>query len=326
MYYFAYGSNMNCEQMAYRCPGAVKVDNSMLWNYALVERQFADIEYKEGSWVNGVLWEITAEDLRSLDRYEGYPKFYTRHLADIFFDGCTVGAIVYEMTPAAKELRNGKSYSPEYRKICSEGAEMNGIKNEFKIRRENMSNHSEFIILAGCGHPYGGEGIIINDILSLNEKGGWTLEKGERLLYWANERMENALLMFSLYCDSEYFAALRIRAEKLFAVSLFEHGIDTDNDRHITKTALQELYDENKRLLQKSSVKIVGVQLGTSCGTGIDAAYLKDEFLNTVKAYDLKNYEYCETICGRYQGGFSETPHEYVRKIDAALPVKTSCS
>lgn len=315
MYYFAYGSNMNCEQMAYRCPGAVKIDNGMLMNYALIERQFADIEFKDGSWVNGVLWEITEIDLHSLDRYEGYPKFYTRHLADIIFDGRKAGAVVYEMTPAARELRNGKPYSPEYRKICSDGAEMNGIENEFKIRRETMSNHSDFIILAGCGHPYGGEGLIINDILSQHEKGGWYLEKGERILYWANERMEDALLMFSLYCDASYFTGLRRRAENLFAVSLFEHGIDTDNDRHITKPALQELYDENKRLLQASSVKIVGVQLGTSCGTGFDAVHLKNEFLNTVKTYDLKNYEYCETICGRYWGSFSKMPREFTRNM-----------
>lgn len=136
MYYFAYGSNMNQDDMAYRCPGAVKAGNGMLWDYTLVERQFADIDYKAGSWVDGVLWEISEDNLRSLDHYEGYPRFYNRHLADIGFDGRIVGAIVYEMTPSAKLEHDGIPYSLTYRRICSEGAIANGIEDEFKLKEE----------------------------------------------------------------------------------------------------------------------------------------------------------------------------------------------
>ena len=59
-YYFAYGSNMNLDQMKYRCPDAEVVENVRL----------------EGSHVDGVLWKITEKCERSLDLYEGYPQLY----------------------------------------------------------------------------------------------------------------------------------------------------------------------------------------------------------------------------------------------------------
>ena len=37
-YYFAYGSNMNLEQMKYRCPAAEVVENVRLENYRLAFR------------------------------------------------------------------------------------------------------------------------------------------------------------------------------------------------------------------------------------------------------------------------------------------------
>ncbi len=134
MYYFAYGSNMNSEQMDYRCPGAVTTGHGILWDYALVERKYADIECSPGAWGHGLLWEISDENLRSLDRYEGCPEIYRRCLADIIFDGRKVRAAVYEMTPAAKRERDGIPYSPEYRKLCSDGAVKNGIKDAFKVK------------------------------------------------------------------------------------------------------------------------------------------------------------------------------------------------
>ncbi|MFR3411141.1 MAG: gamma-glutamylcyclotransferase family protein [Coprococcus sp.] len=38
-YYFAYGSNMNLEQMKYRCPAAEVVENVRLENYRLAFRE-----------------------------------------------------------------------------------------------------------------------------------------------------------------------------------------------------------------------------------------------------------------------------------------------
>lgn len=80
--YFCYGSNLNIEQMAVRCPDAKPIKKVILKDYKL---QFcgknlgvATIEPCIGSEVVGGLWEITERCLVALDRYEGYPRLYNR--------------------------------------------------------------------------------------------------------------------------------------------------------------------------------------------------------------------------------------------------------
>ena len=76
--YFAYGSNINLEQMSYRCPDACVVGPVSLENYELLFREsgVATIGPKEGATVHGLLWQLTPDCERSLDRYEGYPHLY----------------------------------------------------------------------------------------------------------------------------------------------------------------------------------------------------------------------------------------------------------
>ena len=81
-YYFAYGSNMNLDQMAYRCPAAFVVENVKLDGYRLTfcgrgkGSGVATILPEEGSRVEGVLWKLTPECEKRLDFYEGYPHLY----------------------------------------------------------------------------------------------------------------------------------------------------------------------------------------------------------------------------------------------------------
>lgn len=133
MHYFAYGSNMNPKQMSHRCPDAVPLGPAVLRDYVLVERKFADIDRKPGKQVNGMLWDISDNNLRALDRYEGYPELYIRYDVAVIFSGLTLKAIVYEMTEPCKRERNGITYSPAYRNICSVGAAMNRIENAFEL-------------------------------------------------------------------------------------------------------------------------------------------------------------------------------------------------
>ena len=62
--YFAYGSNMNLNQMAFRCPDAEVVESVRLEGYRLAFRTngggngVATILPEEGSYVDGVLWRI----------------------------------------------------------------------------------------------------------------------------------------------------------------------------------------------------------------------------------------------------------------------------
>ena len=130
-YYFAYGSNMNDEQMKFRCPGSKKVCPAVLKNYKLVERKYADIEKCPNSTVDGLLWIISDENLKNLDRYEGYPNVYYRHDVTINIGKKNLTAIAYQMTPETVKAREGIKYSKEYIITCRAGALMNGIKSAF---------------------------------------------------------------------------------------------------------------------------------------------------------------------------------------------------
>lgn len=82
-YYFAYGSNLNLEQMSWRCPTARPVGVATLDDWQLVFKGslsgfYLTIEPHKGSAVPLGVWEIDERSERSLDRYEGYPDFYTK--------------------------------------------------------------------------------------------------------------------------------------------------------------------------------------------------------------------------------------------------------
>ena len=71
MLYFAYGSNLNIEQMKMRCPLAKPLKGIMIPNWRLVFRGYADIEPYKDAILLGGLWEITQECEKVLDKYEG---------------------------------------------------------------------------------------------------------------------------------------------------------------------------------------------------------------------------------------------------------------
>ena len=81
--YVAYGSNLDKMLMKYRCPGARPVYSGHLENWQLIYRgsktgAYASIRYKKGFRVPVGIWEIAADNERSLDMYEGYPSFYLK--------------------------------------------------------------------------------------------------------------------------------------------------------------------------------------------------------------------------------------------------------
>lgn len=69
--YFAYGSNLNIEQMLVRCPTAEVISPLCLNHWRLVFRRVADIEPARNSQVFGGLYSVLPEDERALDNYEG---------------------------------------------------------------------------------------------------------------------------------------------------------------------------------------------------------------------------------------------------------------
>ena len=101
--YVAYGSNLNVEQMAFRCPTAKLYGTGVLENYALQFKGSADCAYatiapKDGSSVPVAVWEIQPKDEKSLDRYEGHPSHYFKKDVPVQLQsGEEVNAMVYIM-------------------------------------------------------------------------------------------------------------------------------------------------------------------------------------------------------------------------------------
>ena len=117
--YLAYGSNLNVQQMASRCPTAQKIGSSLLPNYRLTFvggfcSAVANIERKKGSGVPVGLWSITKADEASLDRYEGYPTFYHKEYHFIQLNGKKRLAMVYVMN---RPVPYGTPSAPYYNTI-----------------------------------------------------------------------------------------------------------------------------------------------------------------------------------------------------------------
>ena len=85
--YFAYGANLNVENMEYRCPKAKPICTMNLPEWRLVFRNVADIEPAKGQSVSGLLWTITDDCEKALDIFEGYPHLYRKEYFMIKLQG-----------------------------------------------------------------------------------------------------------------------------------------------------------------------------------------------------------------------------------------------
>jgi gamma-glutamylcyclotransferase (GGCT)/AIG2-like uncharacterized protein YtfP len=126
MLYFAYGMNTNPQQMAMRCPGAVSYGHARLVDHRFRFATHADVEACEGSYVDGVLWEINEDHLRSLDALEGFPDYYTRKVSAVVHGARTYRALVYCMQPGIDDSAPGRSY---YNMVL-EGYRANNVPTE----------------------------------------------------------------------------------------------------------------------------------------------------------------------------------------------------
>lgn len=83
-YYFAYGSNMDLNQMASRCPNSRYISVGCIHNYRLVfKNTFATIIPADGYEVPIVIYKISKSDEDILDRYEHVPNSYYKVTATI---------------------------------------------------------------------------------------------------------------------------------------------------------------------------------------------------------------------------------------------------
>lgn len=126
MLYFAYGMNTNPTEMAHRCPGAVSLGHARLIDHVFRFAQHADVQSCDGSYVDGVLWEITDEHLRALDQLEGYPYYYNRMVRSVIQGARTFHVLVYRMQPGHPESEPTRGYY----NLVSEGYRAHGIPTD----------------------------------------------------------------------------------------------------------------------------------------------------------------------------------------------------
>lgn len=138
--YFAYGSNINLDQMAYRCPDAQVVGPVTLEGWELLFRRggFATIAPHEGATVTGLLWSITPKCEQSLNRYEGYPRFYGKQTVTVRdSQGREFSTMVYVMD---ERFREPVPPSPGYYNGILEGYRQNGLPvGELKKARDHVA-------------------------------------------------------------------------------------------------------------------------------------------------------------------------------------------
>ncbi len=86
MFYFAFGSNLDRQQMQHRCPSSKLVAAATLPNHVIGFTGFsgrwggavATVAERRGVSTEGLLYKLTDEDLASLDCFEGHPNVYRR--------------------------------------------------------------------------------------------------------------------------------------------------------------------------------------------------------------------------------------------------------
>lgn len=91
MYYFAYGSNLDVSQMKERCPEAEPVGTARLSDHALAfgghspnwDGSPATVVPDQDSEVPGLVYELSFDEIRVLDYYEGHPVRYERRLEPV---------------------------------------------------------------------------------------------------------------------------------------------------------------------------------------------------------------------------------------------------
>ncbi len=139
--YIAYGSNMNLEQMAFRCPHSRVVGTSEIKGYELEFRGVATIVPKKNASVPVLIWELDARDLPILNRYEGFPRLYRQEKMSFEMDGKSYEGMAY--------LMNRGTISPpsqQYYNTILQGYRENEMDEAYlQTALENSIHHEQFM-------------------------------------------------------------------------------------------------------------------------------------------------------------------------------------
>jgi gamma-glutamylcyclotransferase (GGCT)/AIG2-like uncharacterized protein YtfP len=119
-YYFAYGSNMDQQQMKERCPESKLLGKGIVLGYKLVFTIYspkrkcgcADIVSSPKDEVWGLIYSVSENDLKRLDEYEKAPISYKRIQVEVMDEsGNKVKAETYEVVNKSPEyLKPSRDY------------------------------------------------------------------------------------------------------------------------------------------------------------------------------------------------------------------------
>jgi gamma-glutamylcyclotransferase (GGCT)/AIG2-like uncharacterized protein YtfP len=142
LYYFAYGSNMNWEQMQRRCPSTRFICIASLKDYRFAIARHsrlrncgtANIFADRGSEVWGIVYEVSEADLIVLD---GFEDGYRREKLLVSAGGDSQGSLEVLVYIAEKEdtvpLPN-----PEYKRLIVDGARHWSIPEPYLLMLEQI--------------------------------------------------------------------------------------------------------------------------------------------------------------------------------------------
>ena len=139
--YIAYGSNINLEQMAYRCPHSKIVGTSEIKDFKLEFRGVATIVPNKGATVPVLIWELDERDLPVLNRYEGHPHLYRQEKMPFELNGKSYEGMAYLMNRGTISPP-----SPQYYDTILQGYRENGLDESYlETALENSIYHKQLM-------------------------------------------------------------------------------------------------------------------------------------------------------------------------------------
>jgi gamma-glutamylcyclotransferase len=138
-FYFAYGSNMDEDQMERRCIDKRFLSIGYLPHHRLAFTQYyepwgggvADVIENSDSIVWGKVYELSTDALERLDKYEGHPTDYIRTEHDIVTpNGQLYSAWIYSVV-----IKEGDCIAPSkrYMSVLTKAAKQAGLPNEYLL-------------------------------------------------------------------------------------------------------------------------------------------------------------------------------------------------
>jgi len=135
VWYFAYASNMLRAQLKQRVGDAKEEKIARLDDYELNFDKVArggtgkaNITIVAGKVVWGVLYRLTEQQMKALDRYEGVPEHYRRSEVNVIdTEGNKIAAQVY----LARKVRKGLKPDRLYLQRIIQGAEEHNLPSEY---------------------------------------------------------------------------------------------------------------------------------------------------------------------------------------------------